>query len=68
MFGRVLIASLITTKTKIVAITLYKIPAYDDDDDDDNNNNNNNINTKTVDCEPIKATKIVLESKNNEKI
>ena len=67
MFGRVLIASLITTKTKIVAITLYKIPAYDDDDDN-NNNNNNNTNTKIVDCEPIKATKIVLESKNNEKI
>ena len=63
MFGRVLIASLITTKTKIVAITLYKIPAYDN-----NNNNNNNTNTKIVDCEPIKATKIVLESKNNEKI
>ena len=31
-------------------------------------NNNNNTNTKIVDCEPIKATKIVLESKNNEKI
>ena len=65
MFGRVLIASLITTKTKIVAITLYKIPAYDNNN---NNNNNNNTNTKIVDCEPIKATKIVLESKNNEKI
>lgn len=54
MFGRVLIASLITTKTKIVAITLNKTPAYD---------NNNNTNTKTVDCEPIKTIKTL--SKNS---